>query len=63
MEAEQIKADAERTRALYQIGAITYDEAKKRLQPYAKLYNETSQRLAKKYGQRASCFSFASYIR
>lgn len=63
MEAEQIKMEAEQTKMLYLAGEITYDEAKKRLQPYAKLYNETSQRIAEKYGQRASRFSFVSYVR
>lgn len=55
--------DALETRVLYRLGKITQEEAKKRIAPYAELFNSKSRELAKKYGQRPKLFSFAGFMR
>lgn len=54
---------AERGKMLYNNGLITREEAKEMIAPYAKKFNEASERIAKKYGMKPKFFSIAAYLR
>ncbi len=44
-------------------GAISYDNAKTRCQPYFNVYNKYCKKIAKKYNQRPHKISFSSFAR
>lgn len=50
-------------KALYKTGKINKKECMEMLNPYITKFNETSERLAIKYNQKAKKFSFASFMR
>lgn len=54
---------AQETKILYKAGIITQRQAKEQLKPYEDHFNATSERIAKKYNQRAKRFSFSSFMR
>lgn len=50
-------------RILYLSGKITREEAKEELKEFVEFYNETSKKIAKKYGMKPHKFCFASFMR
>ena len=57
------KEIADRAKMLYNNGIITREEAKEMIAPYAKKFNEASERIAKKYCMKPKRFSLAAYLR
>ena len=57
------KEKAFEAKALYNKGLISREEAKAMVYPYKCLFEETSKRLAEKYGMKPQKFSFAAFMR
>ena len=57
------KEKAFEAKALYNKGLITREEAQEMIQPYKSKFEETSKRLAKKYGMKPQKFSFVAFMR
>lgn len=55
--------DAKLVRLSYNMGMITYEEAKEKLQSFIINFNNKSREIAKKYGQKPKLFSFTSFMR
>lgn len=62
-EIKALKDTAENARMMYRLGAITREEAARRIQLYADAFNAKSKEIAKKYNQRPGRFSLAAYLR
>lgn len=62
-ELNQIKKVAEEYKALYRLGEVSRDEAKKYIMPYIDAFNEKSKSIAKKYGMKPQVISFPKFIR
>lgn len=60
---EKLLNQAMETKALYKMGIITRDEAKRLIKPYADYFNEKSKEIAKKYNQKAQKFNFSAFMR
>lgn len=63
MNPNELYAEAMQAKALYNVGAISEKESKKRVAEYAQYFNELSRATAKKYGVKPKLFSFASFMR
>lgn len=57
------REEALKAKALYNLGIITRDEAKERIEPYKRAFDEAAKRLAEKYGMKPQRFSLASFLR
>lgn len=55
--------EAMRARHLYNIGSISREEAKRKVQPYIDKVNEVGPEIAKKYGGKFSKLSFIGFVR
>lgn len=62
-QTKQLKLQADKAKASYNLGHITREECKKEVMPYINHFNARSKELAKKYNQRAKTISFITYIR
>lgn len=62
-EKEKLKRYSEDVRLLYLSGKITRGEAKEELKEFVEFYNETSKKIAKKYGMKPHKFCFAAFMR
>jgi hypothetical protein len=60
---DELKRLAEDVRVLYKANIITRAEAKEQLKPYVEHYNQTAERLAKKYNQKPHKFNFNAFMR
>lgn len=63
MTHNELYDEAIRAKALYNLGVISDKEAKKRVEGYARYFNELSRATAKKYGVKPKLFSFAGFMR
>lgn len=59
----KMKQEAEHYSYLYNIGTISREEAKEKIQPYLDKVNEKSKELAKKYNQKPKKVNFNTFIR
>lgn len=62
-EVLEMKLRAEHASYLYNIGAITREEAKKEIMPYLNKVNEKAIEIAKKYNQRPKKVTFNTFVR
>jgi hypothetical protein len=62
-QAQNDLATAKGIASLARQGVITYDEAKRRAQPYLDKVNARAREIAKKYGKKHSNFTFTGIVR
>ena len=62
-EIEKEKRLAEENRALYRLGEVSRDEAKKYIMPYIDAFNQKSTEIAKNYKMSPQKISFAKFCR
>lgn len=63
MTIEELKARAEKYRAMLHIGECTYEEARKNVDPYIKAVNEKAKEIAKKYNRKAPKMTAMAFLR
>nr|DAS64221.1 MAG TPA: hypothetical protein [Caudoviricetes sp.]DAZ32765.1 MAG TPA: hypothetical protein [Caudoviricetes sp.] len=63
MDINTLEETARKARILYNRGAITREEAKEMVKPYAEAFNRISAEIAAKYGRKPMKFSFVSFMR
>ena len=63
MSIEQLKERAERYKALLSIGACTYEEARRNVDPYVNAVNAKAKEIAKKYNRRAPKLTPMAFLR
>lgn len=60
---QELRAQAEEAKALYNIGKMTRAEAKAIIEPFIKMANERAVEIAKKYNMKPKKISFIAYVR
>lgn len=63
MDIRALEENARKARARYNAGAISREEAKIIIKPYAEAFNEKSREIAGKYNMRPQKFSLSSFLR
>lgn len=58
-----LREEAKRIKQKMYSGILTYDEAKKELQPFIDIANENGSKIAKKYGKKFYKINFINVIR
>lgn len=59
----QLYLEALEIRYLYRKGKITITEAKERIKPFEKFFNNKSKEIAANYNQKPKLFNFYSFMR
>lgn len=63
MDIDNLRVQAEKYRALYNLGGCSREEATKNIMPYLETVNNKSKEIAKKYNRKPKRITFANYIR
>lgn len=62
-ELDNLRIEAEKYRAIYNLGGCDRTTAKNHIMPYIEELNKKSKEIAKKYNRKPKLIGFSSYVR